>query len=108
MGKFTASNTKASKLTSVQVLEIREKRSLENYTQDRLAREYQVSITTIRNIVNGVTWQKLPMVETPDQEAMKMQLSQAKVRAIMSVPPVTPKPVEPEPEGLKRDIKPYF
>ena len=54
---FTSRNTKASKLRGEQVLDIRHKYENEGYTQARLSREYQVSIGTIRNIVQGITWQ---------------------------------------------------
>lgn len=60
---FNQGNTKASKLTGVEVMEIRQKRASGVYTLDRLAREYHVTSNTIRNIVNMVTWQNLPGVE---------------------------------------------
>jgi predicted transcriptional regulator len=66
MSKFNQGNTKAGKLTGVQVMEIREKYASRLYTQNRLAREYQVTNTTIQNIVHGVTWQSLPSVQPDD------------------------------------------
>jgi hypothetical protein len=74
MSKFNQGNTKASKLTGVEVMQIREKYASGIYTQSRLSREFRVSISTIRNIVTGVSWQDLPDV-TPqhvaDESAMR-------------------------------------
>lgn len=84
MSKFNQGNTKACKLNGVQVMEIREKYASGEYTQSRLSREYLVSISTIRNIVTGVSWQELPSV-TPshvvDEGALR---SLRKLNEIMS------------------------
>lgn len=59
---FNRHNTKASKLNGEQVLEMRRLRHFEGWTQQRLAQRYGVTLTTVRNIVHGVTWQYLPNV----------------------------------------------
>lgn len=64
--KFNQGNTKGSKLTAVEVLAIREKYASRVYTQADLSREYRVSINTVRNIVNGTTWQQVPSVTPED------------------------------------------
>ena len=57
MGK---GNRRAAKLTGEQVLEIRFRYANEpGCTQGALARRFEVSIGTIANIVNGLTWQSL-------------------------------------------------
>ena len=76
MSKFGQGNTKASKLTGVEVMQIREKYASGMYTQARLSREYHVSINTIRNVVTGVTWQDLPGCvpqEVVDEAALRSQ-----------------------------------
>ena len=54
---FQRGNRKAGKLTGEQVYEIRQKYSMPGYTQAALAREYEVSVNTIANIVNWLSWQ---------------------------------------------------
>lgn len=66
MSKFNQGNSKASKLTGVEVMEIREKYASGLYTYDRLSREYFVATNTIRSIVKGTSWQQLPSV-TPQE-----------------------------------------
>jgi len=69
MSKFGQGNTKASRLTAENVYAIRERyanRGTVPVTQAQLAREYQVSLTTIRNILDGVSWQSVPRVQAPD------------------------------------------
>jgi hypothetical protein len=85
MTTFSANNRKAAKLTGEQVLSIRQKYALpgRQYTQDRLAREYQVSVNTIRNIVNGVTWQSLPLITSQAEEATAAKLSELRARAML-------------------------
>jgi hypothetical protein len=77
--KFRLGNTKASRLTAVGVMEIREKWASGEYTQTQLSREYQVSITTIRNIIQGVTWQRLPAIIPQEQIALEAKVSQARL-----------------------------
>jgi hypothetical protein len=81
--RFSAKNHKASKLTGEQVLAIRQKYALpgHQYTYDRLAREYHVSSNTIRNIVNGVTWQNLPLVQSTAEIATEAKLSELRMQA---------------------------
>jgi hypothetical protein len=59
MTAFQRHNKRAAKLTGEQVNEIRERYAFERVTQAQLCREYGVSLNTIGNIVNGVTWQGL-------------------------------------------------
>jgi hypothetical protein len=77
--KFRLGNTKASRLTAVGVMEIREKWASGEYTQTQLSREYQVSITTIRNIIQGVTWQRLPAIIPQEQIALEAKVSQSRL-----------------------------
>lgn len=60
--KFSTGNHKASKLTGEQVYVMRLKyaeRHIKHCTYGSLSREYGVSITTVSNILNGVTWQNV-------------------------------------------------
>src|SRR4051812_49228482 len=81
---FNQGNTKAGKLTAVEVLEIREKYATGLYTYDRLALEYGVATNTIRSIVKGTSWQQVPMI-TPqhvvDDAALR---SQRKLEAMLA------------------------
>lgn len=89
-GKFNQGNTHASKLTGAEVMEIREKYASGLYTQARLSREYQVSITTIRNIVHGVTWQNLPGVipqHVVEEGAMRSMRRLDELLSLDSLPP---------------------
>ena len=57
MAKFSRHNSRASKLTAEQVVEIRNKYWKENWTQARLARFYGVTEGTVGRIVRGTSWQ---------------------------------------------------
>jgi DNA-binding XRE family transcriptional regulator len=59
MSVFQRGNRKASRLTGEQVLKIRALYQMRGVTQGSLARQFQVSVNTIANIVNGLTWQSL-------------------------------------------------
>jgi hypothetical protein len=84
MTKFTSGNTRASKLSGIQVYEIREKWNARTHTQDALSREYQVSIGTIRNIVRGVTWQNRAMPQqSMDEQALAIKISQDRLLALL-------------------------
>jgi hypothetical protein len=61
---FPLRNHSAAKLTAAQVLEIRERYAQGGITQAQLSREYLVGLSTIRNILTGVSWQSVPMPET--------------------------------------------
>lgn len=57
---FQQGNNRASKLSGQEVLEIREKyKVIGGYTYGMLSREYGVSVNTISNIINGVSWQRM-------------------------------------------------
>jgi len=64
MSKFNRGNTRAHKLTPLQVHEIREKYAREGRTQASLAREYRVVPETVGRIVRGETWQQFEAIET--------------------------------------------
>ena len=64
MSKFNRGNTRAHKLTPLQVHEIREKYAREGRTQASLAREYKVVPETVGRIVRGETWQQFEAIET--------------------------------------------
>lgn len=57
--KFRGQNNKQSKLTSDQVLKIREKYNSKEYTQEKLANEYNISREQIGRIVRNVDWKDL-------------------------------------------------
>lgn len=85
MGKFNKGNTKASKLTGERVLQIRTDYSTGEFTQAELARREGVSLTTIRNVIAGVTWQQLPTVKSDDeilgeQALLNLQAKQSEER----------------------------
>lgn len=86
MSKFSLGNTKASRLTAEIVYSIRERyanRDTVLVTQDQLAREYQVSLTTIRNILNGVTWQNVPHVQSNSEVESELAASQRRVKDLL-------------------------
>lgn len=68
MSPFNQGNTKASKLTAVQVLDIRTKYAARTHNQRQLSKLFQVSIGTISNIVHGVTWQNVTMIEPQEEK----------------------------------------
>lgn len=107
MTTFSANNRKAAKLTGEQVIEIRQKYALpgRQYTQDRLAREYQVSVNTIRNIVNGVTWQTLPTIKTQAEELTEAKLSELRVQAMFDAGMMEKEGTKPAAE-LPEELKP--
>lgn len=118
---FNKHNTKASKLNGEQVLEMRRRRHFEGWTQTRLAQYYGVTLTTVRNIVHGVTWQYLPNVRPeaptpyarpaepggrPEPTAEEIAASQARVIAALQRDTAPPGP-QPDPELLARyGVKP--
>jgi len=57
--KFMPGNKAAKKLTGEQVLEMRELYSTGDWTYGRLAREFGVSLNTVSNIINEITWQDI-------------------------------------------------
>lgn len=91
--KFNVGNTKASKLTGAEVMEIREKYASGIYTMNRLAREYHVTRNTISDIVHCITWQDLPGVapqhQIDDAAARSMKKLQAMLDETGDLPPAT-------------------
>lgn len=85
MSRFGSGNHKASKLTPMLVMEMRDKYATGKYTQPMLSREYLVSLSTVRNIVNGTTWQKLPMATDEEAEKVEAKLSENRVRALLAL-----------------------
>ncbi len=72
---FQTHNHKASKLTGEQVLLIRARYAAERgCTQAQLSREYGVSISTIRNILNGTTWQIITEGESSEKVPANYQV----------------------------------
>lgn len=51
----------AAKMTSNQVLQIRDKHSLMGISYAELSREYGIGETTVSRAANGLTWKHLPM-----------------------------------------------
>lgn len=105
---FSANNRKASKLNGEQVLEIRQKYALPDrqYTYDRLAREYQVSPNTIKNIVKGVSWQSLPMIKSQAEELTEAKLSELRAQAMLDAGMMERKEEERKPVELPDELKP--
>jgi hypothetical protein len=82
---FQWGNRKASRLTGEQVLDMRTKRASGMYTQEQLSREFRVSISTVRNILNYVTWQNVayePPTQAPPQNAPVKEVPQSQEEAI--------------------------
>ena len=98
MSAFTQQNSKASKLSASEVVEIR-RLYLEGMTQGALCREFGVSIVTIGRIVRGETWQKLPVAEKPLSEG-EMKASQERVLAMLA------KPVKDSPLTRRQPVSP--
>jgi hypothetical protein len=107
MTKFVSGNTKASRLSGIQVYEIREKYNAGTHTQDALAREYQVSIGTIRNIVRGVTWQNRAMPQqSMDDQALAIKLSQDRLLALLALDEKPREEQKVEKTELPEELKP--
>ena len=53
----------ASKLTEAQVMEARHKYATGRYTLTTLANEYCLTLTPMSQLIRGVTWAHLPLVE---------------------------------------------
>jgi len=94
---FSAHNKKAAKLTGEKVMDMRKKYATGDYTQARLSREFQVSISTIRNVLSGITWQELPLVKSDDEIMTQAALdryeakeSEKRFRISLGLPPVDP------------------
>lgn len=60
---FTRGNRRAGRLNGQQVLSIRQRYATGQISQGALAREHGVTVGTIHNIINGYTWQTIPLVE---------------------------------------------
>ena len=71
MTAFKRGNSRASKLSVSEVMEIRRAYAQERMSQGALARKYQVSVITIGRIVRGETWQGLP---TPEPQMSEGEL----------------------------------
>jgi hypothetical protein len=98
MGKFSQGNTKASKLDAQRVLDMRAKYATGMYTQASLSREFQVSIATVRNVVNGLSWQNVEMVKPEHQMRYEEQQSLRRLSTLMELdaPAVELSPAEIE------------
>lgn len=82
MSRFTRGNSRAAKLTDAQVLDIREKYFRHGYSQNRLAREYQVVPQTIGRIVNGLSRQNL--TAHPADIASKAAASEERMKVLLN------------------------
>lgn len=54
---------RAAKLTEAQVMEARSKYATGHYTLDMLGAEYGLTRTPVSQLVRGITWKHLPLVE---------------------------------------------
>jgi len=57
------SKHRAAKLTEVQVMEARRKYATGLYTLDMLGAEYGLTRTPVSQLVRGITWKHLPLIE---------------------------------------------
>jgi len=57
------SKHRAAKLTEAQVMEARRKYATGSYTLAMLASEYGLTLTPVSQLIRGVTWKHLPLVE---------------------------------------------
>jgi hypothetical protein len=104
VSKFSHGNTKASKLTAERVLDMRTKYASGVYTQASLSREFQVSIATVRNVVNGLTWQGVEMVKPEHQLRYEEKLSLRKLNSLMEVDAPAVELTPAEIERLNREL----
>lgn len=81
---FSLGNTKAGKLNAELALQIREKYATGLYTYARLSIEYDVSENTIRSVVKGTSWRRVPMVQPATQLAADVQRSLRKLDELMN------------------------
>lgn len=73
MSKFSRHNSKASKVTAGQVMEMREKYTA-GATQRELCQEYNLSVVQVGRIVRGESWRRLPAtMPTGDQNDLMLQ-----------------------------------
>lgn len=79
---FGKGNAKASKLDAVQVLQIRKLYAAQTrqarVTYEMLARQFEVTPGTIRNVILGLTWQGVTEVPT-DQTVLRRLAAQSSV-----------------------------
>jgi len=76
MTQFQPGNTKSTKLTNEQVLDIRLKYQDEGWTQAQLARHFGVNVNTVGRIVRGETRQRVPMPTDPHEMARRLMALQ--------------------------------
>lgn len=86
MSLFTKRNSRAAKLSTLQVIEIREKYNTGSYTQASLAREYGVTVVQIGRIVRGEVWQSIrspmPTQAEFDESAKRLMAIQHEVNIL--------------------------
>lgn len=82
----TSTNRRNTRLTSEIVYSMRERYATGTVTQMQLARELQVSINTIRNALNGVTWQHVRQVISSEDEAHNIAESMRRLSAKLNDP----------------------
>jgi hypothetical protein len=112
---FVQGNKRAARLRGEQVIEIRERYATERgCTQARLSRDYGVTVGTIANIVNGLTWQNItggdevdrppphaippPM---PSEAELHKQIDQAMARAKALAPSLYSDPPPDDPGAIE-------
>jgi len=81
--RFDKGNTAAARLTAEHVFSIRERYANRQSTQRQLAAEFGVTITTISNIVHGLTWQRVPRPESPEDVEHRIAESQRRLQALL-------------------------
>jgi hypothetical protein len=78
---FRSGNSRASKLTPMQVLDMREEYA-SGATQSALSRKYQMSIGQIGRIVRNESWQQFAGVTTDHDNRLENAIQQAALRAV--------------------------
>ena len=98
-GAFGPKNSRAAKLTAGQVIAIREQYAAGGCTQADLCRHYGVSVIQIGRIINGQSWQKLPMAPKTAADAAA---SQARLLEMLRREQPEAIPVSIEPSAIER------
>jgi len=100
MTKFRLGNTRASKLTAMQVIAMRKEWATGEVTQAYLSRKFQVTTTTVRNVIFGLTWQHLPAAIPDEQIAFEAEQSLSRLDTAMEL--ANPADVGLTPEAIEK------
>lgn len=107
-------NRKNAKLSAEAAYRIRQDYATGHWTQAALAVREQVSLNTIRNVLQGVTWQAVPMPKSEEEESYEVQQMSERLKRMIktdmpddtaivsSIAERMAPPVDPLDEILKR------